>query len=125
SQEELENGEIYYVTQTVMGCESDGLAITFKEFDCDDLDPLIITDVVELCVPGGYARLKAELSPAGNELFWYEKETDTVAIQKGSILDLAYVEESTSYWVTEARMIGGELNGQGKEEPIATTTSSL
>src|SRR5699024_5849738 len=38
---------------------------------------------------------------------------------------LGYVEESTSYWVTEARMIGGELNGQGKEEPIATTTSSL
>src|SRR5699024_10028535 len=81
--------------------------------------------VVELCVPGGYARLKAELSPAGNELFWYEKETDTVAIQKGSILDLGYIEESTSYWVTEARMIGGELDGQGKEEPVATTTSSL
>ena len=125
SQEELEDGETYYVTQTVMGCESDGLAITFEEFDCDDLDPLIITDVVELCVPGGYAKFQAATSAAGDEVFWYEKETDTVAIQKGGILDLGYVEESTSYWVSEARMIGGELIEQGKEEPTATTTSSL
>lgn len=117
------DGITYYITQKVSGCEGDALAITPVEFDCSVLSPIIDVPIVGLCVPGGYAELKAELSPAGNELFWYESKTDTIPVQKGGILDLGYVEESTSYWVTEARLGGeGYEDEYGKVAP--TTTSS-
>lgn len=102
--EVLVDGKSYYITQEVIECEGGALELTPREFDCSVLAPNVLTPTVELCVPGGYAKLKAELSAAGSELFWYESKTDTIPIQTGGELDLGYVDESVSYWVTEVSL---------------------
>lgn len=125
--EPLVDGVSYYVTQEVIGCEGAALQLTPIEFDCSVLDPVLITPTVELCVPGGFAKLEARTSAAGDQLFWYETPTSSKPIEKGKLLDLGYVNETVSYWVTEARLIGEEFEKQAEIDPPAlsnTTTSN-
>src|SRR5699024_120934 len=96
----------YYITQTVIGCQSDALKITPIEFHCSDLNPDIITPVIELCIPGGYVTLEAQPSPAGTNVYWYDSKTADDPISKEGELDVGYVSDSTSYWVTELRIEG-------------------
>jgi len=119
----LVDGVSYYVTQEVIGCEGDALEFTPIEFDCSVLSPDIINEVVELCVPGGYAKFEAETSAAGQRLLWYESATSKEPIAKGKWLDLGYVNESTSYWVTEARLVNEVLTEQAEIDPPALSNS--
>lgn len=99
----LVEGNTYYVTQKVLGCQGIALAISPLEFTCDVLNPNVVTDKIELCIPGGEVILKALTSVAGEQLYWYESETAETPIAEGEELDVGYISTSTSYWVTEGR----------------------
>lgn len=99
----LVEGNTYYVTQKVLGCQGQALAITPLEFTCDVLNPNVVTDKVELCIPGGEVILKALTSVAGEQLYWYESETAEAPIAEGEELEVGHISVSTSYWVTEGR----------------------
>src|SRR5699024_4861806 len=86
-------------------------------FDCSTLDPDIITTEIDLCEPGGEVTLEANVN-VGDEIFWYDSDTITTEpIGKGSELDLGFIDESVSYWVTEGKFEVDSMSGQGMPAP--------
>src|SRR5690625_4118568 len=122
STELLVDNTTYYVTQTILGCESDALAITAMEFDFSFLSPDILTPLVELCLPGGEVTLQANVN-AGDEVYWYDSVAAVDPINRGSQLELGFVDETVSYWVSEVTLTGG-LETLGAADPSIGTSST-
>src|SRR5690625_5998292 len=101
----LVDNTTYYVTQTILGCESDALAITAMEFDCSYLSPDILTPLVELCLPGGEVTLHAVVN-AGDHGRWIDSDTAVEPITKTDKLELGFVDTTVSYWVSEVTLGG-------------------
>lgn len=122
STELLVDNTTYYVTQTVLDCESDALAITAMEFDCSFLSPDILTPQVDLCLPGGEVTLHAVVN-AGDQIRWYDSETAVDPIIKNDKLDLGFVDTTVSYWVSEVTLGGtGYTDEQGKVAPDGSSS---
>src|SRR5699024_6080807 len=79
----IDDGETYYVTQTLNGCESDYLKITVYELDCNALEVVAVQNATIVCK--GAVTLTAQgTGTIGTHLFWYESETATEHVYKGT-----------------------------------------
>ena len=119
--ETLVDGTTYYVTQTVLDCESTALAVTPEEFFCSDLE--ITSDAsTTICTPGGNVILDAVGSGTGSEIYWYDAQTGGNVVNLGSTYE-TNVTQTTSYWVSEA-FIQGEAphTGNGKLAPTGSSS---
>ncbi|SHJ06307.1 Por secretion system C-terminal sorting domain-containing protein [Mesonia phycicola] len=109
--EVLVNGTTYYVSQTILGCESALLAVSPQEFFCTNLD--ITNDPsVTICTPGGNVDLMAQTSGVGSEIFWYDSAASTSPIHVGDTYS-TNVSQTTSYWVSEVFSDGNYYGGYG------------
>ncbi len=99
SQEIISSDKTYYVTQTILGCESNPVAIDPVEFDCDGLS--IDTDILPyLCAPGGEVTLTATPSGTGSYVVWYSDDESGVILGTGETLVID-IDRTTSVWVAE------------------------
>lgn len=95
----LSDGDSYFVTQTLNGCESLPLEIKAEEYDCTLLE---ITDITESEVAcRGSVTLKARASDNGEGIFWYDAEVDGNLLKRGASFETPEITTSTSYWVSE------------------------
>lgn len=106
----LVDNTTYYVSQTVLGCESDLLAITAQEFNCSDLDIVSTTSGATVCQSGSVT-LTAQSSGIGNDIYWYSSNTSTSPINIGSTFTTPNITTTTSYWVAEVYTEGGTGSG--------------
>ncbi|SHJ06334.1 Por secretion system C-terminal sorting domain-containing protein [Mesonia phycicola] len=118
--EVLVDGNTYYVTQTVLGCESAAVAVTVVEFDCSALGITQIDDII-ICSPGGDVNLSAIAGGTGNEIIWYDAATGGDVVATGSDFT-STVTQTTSYWVSEA-FTGDDIpvSGFAKPNPVGTS----
>src|SRR5690606_23414432 len=91
----LVDNTTYYVSQTVLGCESDLLAITAQEFNCSDLDIVSTTSGATVCQSGSVT-LTAQSSGIGNDIYWYSSNTSTSPINIGSTFTTPNITTTTS-----------------------------
>ena len=115
----LVDGATYYVSQTVLGCESDLLAITTDEVVCSDLE--IVSTIEDVICESGIMTLFAQGSGAGNTIYWYEVETGGSPIGIGEEFETPNLTTTTSYWVEEAFIDNNdvELCNSNRTEVIA------
>lgn len=120
--EPIVNGNSYFVTQTILGCESTGLEIVPIEFDCGLMGVDVTQDVVYTCSPGGDVILHAESSKIGSEVFWYDAEVGGNYLGKGSPFTIE-IDQNRSIWASEVYLAGeAYLMGQGRVEPAGVST---
>lgn len=98
--EALVDGTPYYVTQTILGCESSGFEVIPVEFDCGLMSVLVEEPVYYVCAPGGTVSVPLTASGLGSEIYWYNEQTGGDIIGMGENF-FANVTESTSFWVSE------------------------
>ena len=98
--ETLVDGTTYYVTQTVLGCESAALAVTPQEFFCSDLEIVSTGGSTTVCEQGS-VQLSASSGGVGSEIYWYDSPTSANPIFIGSDFVTPNVTQTTSYWVSE------------------------
>jgi hypothetical protein len=108
------DGTTYYVTQTILGCESAPLAITPAEFQCGNMKIDTITPDFSLCAPGGNVTLNAQGTGIGNYVYWYDAQTGGNILFTGNSYS-PNVATTTSFWVSEVYISsgGGQMTGQG------------
>src|SRR5699024_3044328 len=115
STHDLVDGDSYYVTQTLNGCESDPLIITADEIDCSDLEIVDYTEATVAC--RGSLTLKAEASGTGSEIYWYDAATEGEIVGRGETFTTPELTQTTSYWAAEVFLDGETyIENQGKEE---------
>ncbi|MBT0609246.1 immunoglobulin domain-containing protein, partial [Aequorivita echinoideorum] len=95
----LVNGTTYYVSQTVLGCESPLLAITANEFACTDLE--ILSTTGDVVCQSGSMTLTAQPGGIGNEVYWYDAQTGGNLVAVGPTLETPVLTATTSYWAEE------------------------
>ena len=98
--ETLVDGTTYYVTQTVLGCESTALAVTPQEFFCSDLEIVSADGSTTVCEQGS-VQLSASSGGVGSEIYWYDSPTSANPIFIGNNFVTPNVTQTTSYWVSE------------------------
>src|SRR5699024_9622024 len=98
---DLVDGDSYYVTQTLEGCESPALEIVAEELDCSDLAIIDYTEDEVAC--RGELTLEAVGSGNGNEIYWYDDATGPNVIGIGEEFDTPELSQTTSYWAAEVR----------------------
>src|SRR5690554_984591 len=106
----LDNDE-FWVTQTVMGCTSPALHVTFLEFDCGVLSVTGVQASSQICDEGSTTLVAAAST---ENLIWYDQETGGLPVGIGSIFETPEITETTSYWVVSV------ISGVSKVEPIPT-----
>lgn len=119
----LTNGTLYYVTQSIDGCESDPLEIKAEEYACNLLEIVDITEAEVAC--RGSVTLKAKASGNGEEIFWYDAEVDGNLLKRGETFTTPEITTTTSYWVSE---IHGEnldpIKGLGRKTYTSSNSSA-
>lgn len=110
----LIDGEDYYVSQEVLGCESAAIKIIALEFDCQNLEITSAPDVT-ICAPGGAVSLSVQSQGAGSNIYWYDAQTGGTTVYAGNTFN-TNITQNTSFWVSEV-FIDKEppLTGQGKQ----------
>lgn len=114
--EALIDGTSYFVTQTILDCESTAFEIVPMQFDCGLMAVNPQVEDVYICAPGGEITLKATASGIGNEVIWYDAETDGNLVGRGSEITVN-VNANTSYWATE---IFSQTASGNPNAPLAT-----
>jgi hypothetical protein len=110
----LVDGTTYYVTQTILGCESSTIAVTPVEFNCSAMGVSQAQDVT-ICAPGGNTSLSAQSSGIGYDIFWYDAATGGNVVATGNN-PVVNVTQTTSFWASEVYLGSGVSAG-----PIANT----
>src|SRR5690554_2693492 len=105
----------YYVAQTVLGCESDLLAITALEFACSDLEIISTTGAV-VCNSGSMT-LTAQGGGIGNEIYWYDAQSNGNLVGVGSTYETPVLTSTRSYWAEEIYLEGG-IGAAGSVGPL-------
>src|SRR5690606_24969522 len=111
----LVDNTTYYVSQTVLGCESDVLAITALEFACSDLE--IVSTTGGVVCQSGRVTLSAQGSGIGNEIYWYASPTSTQRLGAGSTYETDVLYSTRSYWAEEVYIEGG-VGATGSVGPL-------
>src|SRR5690606_12675945 len=106
---QLVHNTTYYVLQTVLGCDSDLLAITALEFDCTDMEITTTTDGI-VCQSGSVT-LTAQSSGVGNDIYWFDSTTAPNPIFIGNTFNTPNLTTTRSYWVAEVYTEGGTGSG--------------
>ncbi|PZD78624.1 GEVED domain-containing protein [Mesonia sp. K7] len=112
--ENLVDGMTYYVTQTILGCESAPVAVTVVEFNCAAMGVSQTNDVV-ICAPGGNVTLSAQSTGIGYDIFWYDAASGGNVVATGTNPSLN-VTQTTSFWASEVYLGSGVTAG-----PISNT----
>src|SRR5699024_10017723 len=100
SSELIVNGDTYYFTQTVLGCESAAFEVNPIEFDCEQMGVDIPQEENYVCAPGGEITLIANNTGLGDEIYWYDTDTEGKVIGRGEEVTVD-VDEDTSFWAAE------------------------
>jgi len=101
----LVDGTTYYVTQTILGCESSTIAVTPVEFNCSAMGVSQAQDVL-ICAPGGEVNLNAQSSGIGYDIFWYDAATGGNVVATGDN-PVVNVTQTTSFWASEVYLGSG------------------
>ncbi|TXK73875.1 GEVED domain-containing protein [Mesonia sp. HuA40] len=116
----LVSGTTYYVTQTILGCESATFAITPVEFDCN-LMGITTSGDTTICAPGGVVDLTATPSGVGSEVYWYDAATAGQLINVGPNYS-PDVSNTTTFYATEVYIDGESASsGSGKVAPTGNS----
>jgi hypothetical protein len=119
----LVDGENYFVTQEVLGCESAAIEIIAVEFDCSSLGITSAPDVT-ICAPGGDVALTAQSQGLGSNIYWYDAQTAGNTVFAGNIFN-TNITANTSFWVSEVFIDKEDpLPGQGKTSYQGTNFSA-
>ena len=111
---QLVHNTTYYVSQTVLGCESDLFAITAMEFDCVDLEIITTTDGI-VCQSGSVT-LTAQAGGVGSDIYWYSQQNGGDPIYIGNTFVTPILTNTKTYWVTEVYT----ESGTGSSGPLPT-----
>src|SRR5699024_8156521 len=123
SSELIVNGDTYYFTQTVLGCESAAFEVNPIEFDCEQMGVDIPQEENYVCAPGGEITLIANNTGLGDEIYWYDTDTEGKVIGRGEEVTVD-VDEDTSFWAAEV-WIDGEDYREHQAEDDPTLTNSI
>lgn len=118
----LQDGDSFWVSQNIFGCESPLVQVTFDEFNCNtDLSGITTTLGGQVCDEG-----TVTLNAAGgtDNLFWYDSEFDGELVGSGTAYTTPSITETTSYWVSEGFIGLEELSSQANPGPISSSSSS-
>src|SRR5699024_7963918 len=91
----LVDGDTYYVTQTIKGCESKPLAISPVAFNCGALSVTVPQQLYYVCAPGGDIQVSVDTSGVGNQVYWYADSTSTSAFAIGAQTVLNVQQDTT------------------------------
>lgn len=116
----LVDNDEFWVTQTVMGCISPALHVTFNEFDCGVLSVTAVQADSQIC-DEGFTTLVAVAST--DNLIWYNQETGGEPVGIGSTFETPEITETTSYWVSEFFLGESFLSQQASRGPLKNTES--
>ena len=98
STETIVDGQTYYVTQTILGCESATLAITPQEFPCSSMGTSnVMASESMICTPGGEVTFTAESTGIGSEVYWYDDQVDGNVIGVGNSFTTNITSTTTVY----------------------------
>src|SRR5690606_11418894 len=112
----LVDATTYWVSQTVLGCESPLVEILVNELACSDLEIVSTTDDV-VCQSGSMT-LTAQPGGVGNEIFWYDAASAGNLVGVGPVLETPILFATRSYWAEEVYIEGSTpLSGQAKPAP--------
>src|SRR5690554_3021954 len=111
---QLVHNTTYYVSQTVLSCESDLFAITAMEFDCVDLEIITTTDGI-VCQSGSVT-LTAQAGGVGSDIYWYSQQNGGDPIYIGNTFVTPILTNTETYWVTEVYT----ESGTGSSGPLPT-----
>lgn len=119
----LNDQDVYWVTQNIGNCESPALQVTFDEFDCNtDLAGITSTTNAYVCESGSMTLQATAADP--NKIYWYDAPTGGEVVAVGSSFTTPNLTQTTPYWVSEVFLGEGQINGQGKPGPTTISTSS-
>src|SRR5699024_5548468 len=120
----LVDGDTYYVTQTIKGCESKPLAISPVVFNCGALSVTVPQQLYYVCAPGGDIQVSVDTSGVGNQVYWYADSTSTSAFAIGAQTVLN-VQQDTTFYVAEMRLSGAlPITNIGKQNTADTYGST-
>ena len=98
SEKTIVDGQTYYVTQTILGCESATLAITPQEFPCSSMGTSnVMASESMICTPGGEVTFTAESTGIGSEVYWYDDQVDGNVIGVGNSFTTNITSTTTVY----------------------------
>ena len=113
----IQDTDVFWVTQSVAGCESPGLQITFDEFDCNvDLGCITSTVSGDYCDEGVVA---LQASAGTSNIYWYETATGGDPVYIGSDFNTPLISQTTSYYVSEAFLGVETVVNQGNPGPTS------
>src|SRR5690625_2863636 len=118
----LADNDEFWVTQSVMGCTSPALHVTFLEFDCSDLSITSVEATSQICDEG--TTILTAIAATDN-LIWYDQETGGNAIGIGVSFEIPEITETTSFWVSEFFLGESFLTQQANPGPVRNTASSV
>lgn len=118
----LADNDEFWVTQTVMGCTSPALHVTFLEFDCSDLSITSVDATSQICDEGSTILVA---TAATDNLIWYAQETGGNAIGIGASFETPEITQTTSYWVSEFFLGESFLTQQANPGPVKNTSASV
>lgn len=118
----LTNGAVYHVNQVLGTCQSAFLTVTFTEFDCLGQLAILTTDTGNEICDEGTTILSA--TAATNNIFWYDTQFGGEIRGTGPTFTTDVINQTTSYWVSEAFIGEGNLSGQANPGPSTVSTST-
>lgn len=119
---DLLDGDVYWVTQNIGGCESPALQITFDEFNCNtDLAGITSTTPGSVCDSG---TVDLQVTANSSNIYWYESATGGEPINVGANFTTPDISQTTSYYVSEAFIGQSLIDNQGKPGPLSNSSST-
>ena len=121
SSETIIDGQTYYVTQTILGCESATLAITPQEFPCSTMGTSnVMASENMICTPGGDVTFTAEDTGVGTDIYWYDAAVDGNVIGVGNSFT-TNISSTTTIYAAEV-FTSGAGNSGGMPTTYCTPT---
>lgn len=119
---DLLDGDVYWVTQNIGGCESPALQMTFDEFNCNtDLAGITSTTPGSVCESG---TVDLQVTANSSNIYWYESATGGEPINVGANFTTPEISQTTSYYVSEAFIGQSLIDNQGKPGPLSNSSST-
>lgn len=117
----LVDGDEFWATQTIMGCTSPALHVTFSEFSCNDLSITSVSAQSMICDEGTTI---LEAIAGTSNLVWYDQASGGEAIGVGATFETPVLTETTSFWVSEFFRGEGILKHQANPGPTSNDSYS-
>src|SRR5699024_9737852 len=117
------DGDSYYVTQTLNGCESDYLEVTVEEIDCSELEITDYREVTVVCKGKPTLEATGADKYSGSRVFWYKNVNTEDVLHRGNSFRVDdEITQNRSFWVAEVLSDGEFIPNQGMVSPSGTST---